>query len=182
MLTSNQQDFYSRWLQKADNLIDGDIASLIDKYVTLFISYNFLYNIIPIKKAQETSKAREDVHDRAGATTFTIDFVGAEVISKYLTEQGLDGQIEQLAKAMPNFNIDLNKGKPQPEKDENLIKDLRSADSSIKILALMKTLYSIRCNIVHGEKGLDQYQEMLLLPAIQLLRAIIPLIYNRVNT
>jgi hypothetical protein len=181
MLTLDQQDFYSRWLQKADNLIDGDIASLIDKYVTLFISYNFLYNIVPIKKAQETGKAREAVGDKAGATTFTIDFVGAEVISKYLTEQGLDSQIEQLAKAIPYFNIDLNKGKPQPKKDENLIKDLRSTDYSIKILALMRTLYSIRCNIVHGEKGLHQYQEVLLLPAIRLLRAIVPFIYGRVN-
>lgn len=45
----------------------------------------------------------------------------------------------------------------------------------------MKTLYSIRCNIVHGEKGLHQYQEMLLSPAIQLLRGIVPLVYARVN-
>ncbi len=181
MLTPDQQDYYNRWLQKADNITDGNIASLIDKYVTLFINYNFLYNIVPIKKAQETGTPRETVGDRAGATTSTINFLGAEVISEHLTVQGLDAQIEELANAMPHFNIDLNKGTPQPKRDEVLIKGLRSADADTKVLALMKTLYSIRCNIVHGEKGLHQYQEILLLPAIQLLRALIPLVYDRVN-
>lgn len=46
MLSPDQQDFYNRWLEKADNIVDGDVASLIDKYVTLFINYNFLYNIV----------------------------------------------------------------------------------------------------------------------------------------
>jgi hypothetical protein len=182
MLTQDQRDFYTRWLQKADNINNGDIASLIDKYITLFIGYNFLYNIVPVKKAQETGNQREEVRDRAGATTFTINFIGAEAISKYLTDHGLDAQVEGLANAMPHFNIDLNKGTPQPKRDKALVKGLRSADADTKILALMKTLYSIRCNIVHGEKGLHQYQEMLLLPAIQLLRALVPLVYNRVNT
>jgi hypothetical protein len=182
MLTPDQHDFYNRWLQKADNINTGDIAGLIDKYVTLFINYNFLYNIVPIKKAQVTGNPREEVGDRAGATTFTINFIGAEAISKYLTDHGLDAQVEKLANAMPHFNIDLNKGTPQPNRDKALIEGLKSEDADMKILSLMKTLYSIRCNIVHGEKGLHQYQEMLLLPAIQLLRALVPLIYNRVNT
>ncbi len=182
MLTSDQQDFYARWLQKADNLNEEDIANLIDKYVTLFINYNFLYNIVPIKKAQETNSVREAVGNRAGATTFTIDFLGAPVISNYLTKHGLDVQIEQLADVIPHFNIDLNNGRPQPNRDRALIHGLRSTDADIKILALMKTLYSIRCNIVHGEKGLHQYQEMLLLPAIKLLRALIPFVYHRLNT
>ena len=181
MLSPGQQDFYTRWLQKADDIIDGDISSLIDKYVTLFINYNFLYNIVPQKKAQETGNAREDLSDRTGATTYTINFLGAKTISEYITQHGLDGQLEQLADAMPHFNIDLKKGTPQPKRDQVLIKGLRSADADTKILSLMKTLYSIRCNIVHGEKGLHQYQQMLLLPAIQLLRGIIPLVYNRVN-
>jgi hypothetical protein len=181
MLSPDQQDFYTRWLQKADNIMDGDVASLIDKYVTLFINYNFLYNLVPQKKAQETGNAREDIGDRAGATTYSIRFLGAEVISEYLTQHGLDEQIEQLADVMPHFHIDLKKGMPQPKRDQALIKGLRSQDVGTKILSLMKTLYSIRCNIVHGEKGLHQYQEMLLLPAIQLLRGIIPLMYNRMN-
>lgn len=181
MLSPDQQDFYSRWLQKADNIVNGDIASLIDKYVTLFINYNFLYNIVPQKKAQETGNAREDIGDRAGATTYTINFLGAEAMSEYLTQHDLDGYVQQLADAMPHFNIDLNKGTPQPKRDQTLIAGLRSPDAGTKMLSLMKTLYSIRCNIVHGEKGLHQYQEMLLLPAIQLLRGIIPLVYNRVN-
>lgn len=168
MLSPDQQDFYNRWLQKADNIVDGDVASLIDKYVTLFINYNFLYNIVPIKKAQETGNAREQVGDRAGATTFTIDFLGAAAIAHYLTQQGLDNQIQALYQAMPHFNIDLNRGTPQPNRDQQLINGLQSAAPATKILALMKTLYSIRCNIVHGEKGLHQYQEILLSPEIQL--------------
>lgn len=182
MLSLGQQDFYNRWLDKADNIINEDVASLIDKYITLFINYNFLYNIVPIQKAQITGNAREQVGDRAGATTFTIDFLGAAAISHYLTQQGLDNQIQILYQVMPHFNIDLNRGNPQPIRDQQLINGLQSAAPATKILALMKTLYSIRCNIVHGEKGLHQYQEMLLLPAIQLLRSIVVYVHSRVNT
>lgn len=181
MLTPDQQDFYNRWLQKADNIIVGDIASLIDKYVTLFIIYNFLYNIVPIMKAEITGNAREQVGDKAGASTFTVNFLGAPAIAHYLTQQGLDNQIQILYHAMPRFNIDLNKGTPQSNRDQQLINDLQSVGPTTKILALMKTLYSIRCNIVHGEKGLNQYQEMLLLPAIQLLRAVVVYVHDRMS-
>jgi len=181
MLTPDQQDFYNRWLAKADNIENGDIASLIDKYVTLFINYNFLYNIVPAKKAEATGNAREQVGDRTGATTFTIGFLGAANIAQHFTEQDLDGQILSLCLAMPHFNIDLNRGTPQPDRDQQLIKGLQSASPGTKMLALMKTLYSIRCNIVHGEKMLHQYQELLLLPAIQLLRAVVVYLYSRLN-
>lgn len=119
MLTLDQQKFYTRWLEKADAINTSDIASLIDKYVTLFINYNFLYNIVPKKEAQETGNARAEVGDRAGATTFTINFLGAEAISEFLTRQGLNEQIDLLANAMPRFNIDLNKGRPQPKRDRH---------------------------------------------------------------
>lgn len=181
MLSPDQQDFYNRWLEKADNIVDGSIASLIDKYVTLFIIYNFLYNIVPIKKAEETGNVREQVGDRAGATTFTIEFIGPATIAHYLTQRALDHQIQELYQAMPHFNVDLNRGVPQPNRDRQLINGLRSAAPATKILALMNTLYSIRCNIVHGEKGLHQYQEMLLLPAIQLLRAVVVCVHGRLD-
>lgn len=181
MLSSEQQDFYSRWLQKADNITNDDIASIIDKYVTLFINYNFLYNIIPKKKAQETGKARENIGDRKGATIYTVNFLGSDFISTHLAQHDLYEQIERLVNAMQHFNFHLNKGKPQPKKDKALINRVKSSNTDIKILSLMETLYYIRCNIVHGEKGLYQYQEILLLPAIKLLRGIIPFVYNRLN-
>lgn len=142
MLSEDQQDFYLRWLEKADNIVSEDIASLIDKYVTLFTTYNFLYNIVPIKKAQDTGNVREQVGDRAGATTFTIDFLGATAISHFLTQEALDNQIDSLRLAMPDFNIDLNKGIPQPRRDQQLINGLQSAVPGTKILALMKTLFN----------------------------------------
>ncbi|WP_426329459.1 hypothetical protein [Pedobacter sp. R-06] len=181
MLTIDQQDFYNRWLQKADDITTVDVSSLIDKYVALFINYNFLYNILPIRKSQETGNKREKIGDRAGATSFTMEFVGAEVIGAYLTKQDLDHQIELLCQAMPYFNIEIDKGKPQPRRDQQLMKGLQSPDQNLKILTLMKTLYAIRCNIVHGEKGLNQYQELLLLPAIKLLRAIVVRVYERLD-
>ncbi len=124
MLTLDQQDFYYKWLEKADNIVDGDIASLIDKYVTLFINYNFLYNIVPQKKAEATANAREQVGDWAGATTFTIDLLGASSIAQHLAQQGLDGQVQALCIAMPHFNIDLDRRTPQPNRDLQLINGL----------------------------------------------------------
>lgn len=44
------------------------------------------------KKAREIGNARAQVSDRAGAATFTIDFLGASAIANYLTQQGLDNQ------------------------------------------------------------------------------------------
>ncbi len=31
MLSPAQQDFHNRWLDKADNIVNEDVASLIDK-------------------------------------------------------------------------------------------------------------------------------------------------------
>lgn len=181
MLTPEQQDFYHRWLQKADLIHGNDVANLIDKYISLFIIYNFLYNIVPVERHRREGGRREYVRDREGATSYMIGFVGAVDLNAYLEGQGMGVVVDQLIDAMPHFNVVLDKGQPKKRQDERLIAELGAANEATRMLALTKTLYYIRCNIVHGEKGLQQYQELLLVPAIALLRTIVVYLYDRLR-
>ncbi|MFD2966290.1 hypothetical protein [Sphingobacterium bambusae] len=178
MLTPEQDDFYHRWLQKANHVNGHDVADLIDEYVSLFIVYNFLYNIVPAERYRREGVRREYVKDMERATAHMVGFVGAKAMANHLDAQGLNVGIKELADAMPHFNIVLDKGRPRKLQDERLILELTS-DDALKMLAVMKILYHIRCNIVHGEKGLYQYQELLLLPALTLLRAIVVYLHDR---
>jgi hypothetical protein len=114
MLGLEQQEFYNRWLQKADNINNTDIPSLIDKYVTLFTNYNFLYNIVIKKKSSRNWHSKGASQGKRRSYNIYYNLLGAEVISQHLSTQGQDVQIEELTYAMPHFNIDLNYGKPQP--------------------------------------------------------------------
>lgn len=183
MLNQDQLDFFTRWLDKADAIRDEEVGSLIDKYVTLFINYNFLYNTLPLKISLRDGTPRKDVGDKEGSTKLVLRFVGAQAVADYLTQEGLEPEIDQVARVIENriFNIKLKNGTPQPETDALLAASLRTTDPDTKTLALLEILYYVRCNIVHGEKALHQYQEMLLMPCIQLLRAIIVLVSRDVQ-
>lgn len=183
MLNQDQLDFFTRWLGKADAIKDEMVGSLIDKYVTLFINYNFLYNTLPLKISLRDGTPRNDVGDKEGSTKLVLRFVEAQAVADYLTRKGLELQIDQVARVIENrlFNIKLKNGIPQPKTDAQLATNLRAVAPDTKILALLETLYYVRCNIVHGEKALHQYQEMLLMPCIQLLRAIVVLVSRDVQ-
>ena len=177
MFFPEQDQFYRRWLEKADSVAGDDVIPLIDRFITLFINYNALYNMVPLKMAMLNNQAIEVVRDHRGATTYMTDFLTVPVISDYLTQERLGPVVIDLANAIEtfDFHINLQDRVRHPDTDRNLVSGLRSTRPKPKVTALLETLYQIRCNIFHGEKALAEYQAHLLRPATRLLRALVVL-------
>jgi hypothetical protein len=171
MLAPDQQDFYSRWTAKAAAIDPTDIAEHIDKYVTLFIIYNSLYNAIPSKLAA-SGHAGIPSGDKNGATTNVTTFLGAANILTLLAAAGHNKDIDELIEVLhvKMFNIKITQtGNPVPAEDTSLETGLRSVNAATKADALLKVLYYVRCNIFHGRKDLQPYQEILVSPLINIL-------------
>lgn len=179
MLLPDQIDFYNRWQHKADNILLADIGDYIDKYVTLFINYNALYNITPRKVALRDHTPVKSYGDKAGATKKTQEFLGTGTILQHISPE----MIEHLAASMVHFNIKLNyNGEAQPKEDARLLRQLQGTNAEEKCLAILEILYYVRCNIVHGNKTLEPYQIMILEPVINILNIMNRLLFNKLET
>ena len=175
MLTIEQTNFYTRWRNKGEAMDSNGVEEAIDKYVTLFITFNFLYNPVPEKMVRHRNIVLKKVGDKESATLFIQDFLGSQNILSYLNQNGCDADIIGLANILrqKHFNIVLDRlGVPKPKEDEKLLKHLQSTNEDEKSLAILEILYYVRCNVVHGRKGLQEYQTLLLVPVINILSKI----------
>lgn len=180
MLTAEQQDFYNRWTAKAAAIIPGNIAEYIDKYVTLFITYNSLYNVIP-KKLRAAGQTGILTGDKDGATSNVIRLLDAATILTSLSASGNDKDIAELSDTLQAhiFNIKFTAtGNHIPAEDANIEADLLSANPDTKARALLKVIYYVRCNIIHGRKDLQPHQEILVSPLVNILSALNIQLYN----
>lgn len=178
MLLPEQIDFHNRWMAKAVNTPIADVNGCIDKYVTLFVAYNALYNTVPEKiDVNNGVRIRPSVGDKQSATTEVRNFIGAANLFSELTLQNKDPAITELIQTLQlkMFNIKLdNRGNAQSHIDLQLEANLLSPDPNIKAQALLEIIYYVRCNVVHGRKNLQAYQALLLEPLISILLSINP--------
>jgi hypothetical protein len=178
MLTPEQTDFTTRWQAKANAMPAANLHDHIDKYVTLFINYNFLYNLVPHKLAAANGTRISNVGDKNSATELVIQFLTAQKILAAVPHN----LVQQLALSIIHFNIKLKKnGDSEPDYDAQLLKRLQTGNQDQKSLAILEILYYVRCNVVHGRKGLQSYQIMLLEPVVQILSIINPLLFKELD-
>jgi hypothetical protein len=180
MLTNEQQEFYNRWMAKAAAINPATIAEYIDKYVTLFITYNSLYSAIP-QKLTTAGHAGISTRDKEGATTNVIRLIGATNILSSLSGTGNDKDIVDLANTLQAqiFHIKFTPaGNHVPAEDATLETDLLSANPDTKALAILKVIYYVRCNIFHGRKDLHPFQEILVSPLVNILSSLNVQLYN----
>ena len=144
-----------RWISKAKSNSDKTLNFEIDKFFSLYVSYNILYSLISNKKNG----------DRCSAVS---------VIAKYIQ----DNDIKSFANH--NTNI-LEMVKPVREhdifyiynetKDFKLIEDIDNHKNLEE--SVLDILYGIRCNMFHGEKELSENQLLLLSPANKILETLL---------
>jgi hypothetical protein len=70
-----------------------------------------------------------------------------------------------------SLKLDPVTGDRRPAKDRQLLTALESRSRNQKAKAVLETLYSIRCNMFHGQKDFQLHQLALLRPAILLLES-----------
>jgi hypothetical protein len=182
MLLPDQIDFNNRWMAKAANTPIADVGGCIDKYVTVFVAYNALYNTVPEKvDINNGVRIRPVVGDKLSATTEVKNFIGAANLLSDLTLQNNDPDIAELVQTLQLniFNIKLDRrGNPQAHVDLQLEAGLLSPNPDTKAQALLKIIYYVRCNVVHGRKNLQAYQALLLEPLISILFSVNRKLFN----
>lgn len=160
----NAIDSAKRWIEKADENSDNELNPAIDKFFSLYVSYNILYSLI----------SKQSNGDRYKAVT---------VMSTYI----VDNEINTFNKCHDDI---LKMIKPVSEdgifyiydknRDRRLIDNI--SDSINFEESVLDILYGIRCNMFHGEKELINEQLILLKPANKILRTLIEDLINSITT
>ena len=168
------EQFYERWRNKVNEYKSDELSNYFDKFFTLFVIYNRIYNVVVailhqkneliILKHQGKIDKKNPPDDNKSATVCVAYFLREDLISIISDNQN---QIEEFKNIIKNerFNIDLNYGKPQPQKDLNLLHGLESNDNLLIVESLLMILYKLRCNVFHAEKGYNNDQKLILGPA-----------------
>jgi hypothetical protein len=78
-----------------------------------------------------------------------------------------------------HIKLDMVTGASQPDKDKDLLKRLRSRGKDQRAEAILDFLYSIRCNMFHGQKSFHEVQIQLLIPACAILRSTAEILFEK---
>jgi hypothetical protein len=151
----NAIDSAKRWISKANQNSDKTLNSEIDKFFSLFVSYNILYSLISDKNNG----------DRCSAVT---------VISNYIKDNNIPSftqhHIDILKMIQPIREHDIFHIY-NAKKDFKLIKNIDDKKDFEE--SVLDILYGIRCNMFHGEKELIEDQLLLLSPANKILNTLL---------
>ncbi len=139
------------------------------------------------RKGKITLSNRCPFPDRKGATEYALQFIRYEALYQIITtDKECSGCLQDLIERISNheFYIKLSMpwGNPQPEKDDDLVKKLNSKGHKKKVKAVLDLIYSVRCNMFHGNKQFVQVQVDLLQPLTVILRCIIVELYSKLQT
>lgn len=105
------------------------------------------------------------------ATKFVLMYIGSQQLIGAFINSGNQPDINDITAIMAQdlFNIKLHNGVPDKKYDHDLLNDLQSGQSQQICLAILKVIYQVRCNLVHGSKNYQEYQRILLEPLSRLL-------------
>jgi hypothetical protein len=169
------QEFSERWFAKAAEYKGDELSNYFDKFFTLFVIYNRMYNVVvAILDEQGEIKVLKDLNKIEKRHREPPDNKAATVCVAHFLRDELGAIIDENTKSIEDFkviidknlfNIDLYYGQPQPEKDRQLLKGLNSKSPLTIVESLLIILYKIRCNVFHAEKGYNQHQKIILDPA-----------------
>lgn len=176
IMNESGNDFYTNWLTKAELIDTNSLEGVFDKYVSLFIAYNFLYNEIPIKLIKTGIHVSPSLTDSKKATELPIKLLGAERIMN--NWRNCADEIELIKDLIRNetFYINLKHGERQRNEDLKILSFLNSKKIDQQVKGILQVIYFVRCNLVHGHKNFVQYQEILLTPLIKLLRKLMDIL------
>lgn len=180
MMKPSLIDFYNNWSKKAQGIDTATLGGMYDKYITLFVIYNNLYNQVPPKLAAGGFPLPKKIYDNKAATEYVVNFLGAKAILEAYSHNKNEGDIEAIIEVIRNeeFYIKIKNGLRQRNEDLLLLADLESKNNVTKATAVLQVIYHVRCNLFHGEKDFQEYQRKLVQPLINLLSTLISTLYK----
>lgn len=175
--------FYTNWTGKANGIVGDNLSNVYDKYMTLFVIYNNLYNQIPDKLISEGIVVPNKIYDNKAATEMVVQCLGANALLTEFASNNLESEIDAIINLIEQevFHIKINHGQYDRKEDLKILSDLRSVNKQKKAIAILKVVYHVRCNIFHGNKDFQEYQRLIVEPLTRILSIINPFLYNRLN-
>lgn len=170
--------FCSRWIDKAQSYQSNQLEDLFDRFFTLFVAYNRFYSAAAeLHRATiDERQAKKFQGDRREATTVMASLIRQSRFSDAANKnQEISAACHTIATLLDNHQFFLHSFRGTNEPD--LARDAKLAEGLHRqsLFATLECLYQIRCNIFHGEKEFAPRQAELLIPAVTLLEAIVPL-------
>jgi len=176
-MNQDTQEFIQTWTTKISEIKGIDLGAVFNRYTSLYILYNRLYNesFRQLKSTNSLTKPRYTDFEKA--TILVVQYNSANDIITRLQNNNHFPDIETIADIIRNdiFHINLADGVSQKNVDAQLVNNLSSDDANVKSQAVLSTIYNVRCNMEHGEKHFEEYQRLLLEPLIGILQTIVDL-------
>jgi hypothetical protein len=188
-LSQEFREFVQGWIHKAGQYSTSDIRECFDKFFTLYVAFNRIYAEATFtldRRGQISIKKRDSFPDPAAATGHFLQFVTAEYLVSEISSDASSRQaLQRLISVLKgdSFYVKLHKvtGEAQPQEDKKLLENFESNSSAAKGRAILETIYSLRCNMFHGQKSFHQVQLQILVPVISLLERVIQLGLQRLE-
>ncbi|WP_299221219.1 hypothetical protein [uncultured Aquimarina sp.] len=165
------RDFHNNWIAKANAISTNELSDIFDKYITLFVIYNNLYNQVPNKLIISGIPVPNKIFDNKAATELVVKFLTPEDLLLEFSNNNLDNDIESIINLIDQetFHIKINYGGYNRNEDLKILNELKSENKGKKATGILKVIYYVRCNIFHGNKDFVEYQRILMEPLIKIL-------------
>jgi len=200
MISSELEYFYERWLRKAEEYQSDNLQDCFDRFFTLFVAYNRLYDELALSCAKRGKWVWDYFSDGLAAKKNVQKYLGNQNISRSLANdndcmEALASIVDLLERRVFKIKLDgfsrkrkvdalqadrFSRGR-RVEADAILLKGLKSDKADEKVYAILDIVYSIRCNMFHGQKGYEEEQIKIIVPVTFLLRKIMNLLYEKMS-
>lgn len=153
------EPFVKRWKSKIKKCVDEKQYEF-DRFIVNYLIYAALVNVIK----PQNLRTREDC---AYCTKVMANYILENPTNAGRLIQNLTTPATKLGEVIKknNFSVKSSNGV-----DPELKNKWNQGSDGAKLLALLQTLYYMRCNLFHGEKEYADYQVALLNPANECLK------------
>ncbi|WP_462159809.1 hypothetical protein [Pseudoalteromonas sp. GB56] len=166
--------FINIWLRKAENTDTGPLEGVFDKFFTLWVAYNRLYEEAAHILINQNHPLYRRFISRRGARVFSPPpdrMAAIDGVEAFCGRANLRSLIENSPMALGGatniydalsyggFYIHTNyeTGEPDIEKDQSLVSKARTGCHK----SLLSIIYQARCNLFHGQKSFTENQRPL---------------------
>ncbi len=184
-IKENYNVFYNSWWNDKCLSYSGDtLANYYDIFISRYVVYNSLYNIILTTKEKfgliKPKGKNSEWKDFEKATTEILNQLSPSIIDFFFSDYTVSNYLTEIINLIVSkqFAICHTLGKPNYEKDIVLVNELRSNIKKEKVLGILKLIYSVRCNLFHGSKGYETNQIALLKPLNHIIYELVSRTYD----
>ncbi|MCJ7646057.1 hypothetical protein MUO65_04020 [bacterium] len=170
--------FCEGWLTKAAGYNNSVLSDSFDKFFTIFVAYNALYNQVTrwLRKAGRI-QTRKD-YDYTSATVNVPSYLGHERMANLIKSNGeCRTKVTAITKLIRDrtfyIHVVNGTGEPNYAEDRKHVNRIESGSDKEFCESLLTLIYKTRCNMFHGEKAYREEQLSILNPMTYVLEFIV---------